>query len=473
MLFSRGRVWTADPLQPLAEAVLVERGNFAWVGTTTDAPAHDRVVDLGGRWVVPTAVDPHAHVLGPPCEFANDASFAPGPGPSGAEALALLAAQAGKSPAGRPICVVVGGAFFAGGTARADLDDRLGRRPAIAVGWTGHGLVASSAALALAGVSADPVGEYQEIAFWRALSPAAPDFVLAGFYEAFGDAAAKLGYGAVVDLPFAVPLERAAKLARDAKLPVELAQACLPVPPGAEACAPSQRAGLKLFLDGTVDNPDLAALGPGRAWPGGGGSSTIFTTEELFEIAASADQRLILHAVGDAAVEQALSLAEAGSDVRIEHGDLITPEQAARAARAGVWLVQNPTHLGIPQLRDLGGPAAQDLGALRDAGVQIALGSDAFQVPFDPWLGAALASTWTLRLSREEALLATTRWAAEAAGLDGLGTISVGAHASFAVLRFDPLAASAQEISEASAAGTALTVVDGRVAWVSDVQVAR
>lgn len=44
-------------------AVLVSGGLVAWVGPASDAPAADRVVDVGGRAVVPGFVDSHSHLV--------------------------------------------------------------------------------------------------------------------------------------------------------------------------------------------------------------------------------------------------------------------------------------------------------------------------------------------------------------------------------------------------------------------------
>ncbi len=50
-------------------ALVVEDGRVAWVGRASAAPAADRVVDLGGRAVVPGFVDSHTHLV-----FAGDRS---------------------------------------------------------------------------------------------------------------------------------------------------------------------------------------------------------------------------------------------------------------------------------------------------------------------------------------------------------------------------------------------------------------
>ncbi len=46
---------------PSATALLVRDGRIAWLGADADAPAADRVVDLGGALVTPAFVDAHVH----------------------------------------------------------------------------------------------------------------------------------------------------------------------------------------------------------------------------------------------------------------------------------------------------------------------------------------------------------------------------------------------------------------------------
>ncbi|WHS49617.1 imidazolonepropionase [Rothia sp. SD9660Na] len=50
-------------------AFVVEQGRIAWVGSTSQAPASDRCVDLGGRAVLPGFVESHSHLV-----FAGDRS---------------------------------------------------------------------------------------------------------------------------------------------------------------------------------------------------------------------------------------------------------------------------------------------------------------------------------------------------------------------------------------------------------------
>ena len=60
----------ASPLGLVADAALVVADDrVGWVGRATDAPAADRILDLGGRAVLPGFVDSHTHLV-----FAGDRS---------------------------------------------------------------------------------------------------------------------------------------------------------------------------------------------------------------------------------------------------------------------------------------------------------------------------------------------------------------------------------------------------------------
>ena len=47
---------------PGSGALLERDGRIGWIGHPRDAPAHDRVVDLGDGWLAPAFVDAHVHV---------------------------------------------------------------------------------------------------------------------------------------------------------------------------------------------------------------------------------------------------------------------------------------------------------------------------------------------------------------------------------------------------------------------------
>ncbi|EKP95259.1 amidohydrolase [Thermaerobacter subterraneus] len=63
--FYNGRIFTADPDQPEADAMVVANGRILWIGRQTDANPGTGVerVDLQGRRVIPGIIDAHMHPL--------------------------------------------------------------------------------------------------------------------------------------------------------------------------------------------------------------------------------------------------------------------------------------------------------------------------------------------------------------------------------------------------------------------------
>jgi predicted amidohydrolase YtcJ len=67
MVVRHARVYTVDESHPWAEAVAVRGDRIEWVGSDADAVAHvgaaTKVVDAGGRMLLPGFIDSHFHVL--------------------------------------------------------------------------------------------------------------------------------------------------------------------------------------------------------------------------------------------------------------------------------------------------------------------------------------------------------------------------------------------------------------------------
>ena len=152
-----------------------------------------------------------------------------------------------------------------------------------------------------------------------------------------------------------------------------------------------------------------------------------------------------VHAIGDAAVTHALDAFErTGARGTIEHAQLVRDEDLPRFAALDVAASVQPEHLWDdrdPTERIWPDRAhrAFPLGALRDAGATLLLGSDAPVSPLDPWRGIAAAVRRTSdereawhpehALTRQQALVGAT----------GGATIAPGAPADLVMLDADPL----------------------------------
>ena len=170
-----------------------------------------------------------------------------------------------------------------------------------------------------------------------------------------------------------------------------------------------------------------------------------------------------VHAIGDRAVRMALDAFEQAAangaipplPNRIEHIEVVSPEDAPRFAQLGVLASFNPHHCitGIDvyntaRLAEERAAWSFPWGRLRDRGASLVLGSDWATAPLDP-IQQLYAATirekpaggppggWhpDNRLSWEEALDGYTLAPAKAAGWDReLGTLSVGKWADFVIL---------------------------------------
>jgi hypothetical protein len=268
--------------------------------------------------------------------------------------------------------------------------------------------------------------------------------------------------------------------------------------PGARRAADRFRVGwLKLFGDGSVGSRTAAMLEPyeaepGRTPPAGPRGRLLESRERMTErvlAAAAAGIATMIHAIGDATVRSALDafaavpaadLARLPFRPRIEHAQLVHPDDVARFARLGVVASVQPVQLRSDEatMRRAWGDRtryAYALASLEAAGAHVAFGTDAPVEPADPWPGIAMAicrqaaewgdevsaSTPEEAISLERSLRAATvgpRWSAgEATG----GRLVAGAPADLVVL---PSAAIDEPVRPAGALATArplLTLLDG------------
>jgi predicted amidohydrolase YtcJ len=190
-----------------------------------------------------------------------------------------------------------------------------------------------------------------------------------------------------------------------------------------------------------------------------------------------------VHAIGDRANREALdafaATAEAwrpgGLRPRIEHAQLLHPDDVDRFAELGVIASMQPSH--APSDRDVADTAwgeraalAYAWRALADSGAVLAFGSDAPIEDLDPLAGLHAAVNRTLderpawrpqqALDRERALAGFVSGPAYAAGWERrLGRLAPGFAADLVVLDGDPLTCPAAEIGSI---GVVATMVGGR-----------
>ncbi|MBI2776721.1 MAG: amidohydrolase [Chloroflexi bacterium] len=160
---------------------------------------------------------------------------------------------------------------------------------------------------------------------------------------------------------------------------------------------------LKLFADGTLGSQTAALLEP-RA---GSDDRGLFRMppEVLCDLAARAAEAGIasqVHAIGDHAARASIdalapTISRVGLMPRLEHVQLLHPDDLARLEPLGIAASVQPVHLredAATARRDWGGRAETWGYAWRsivESGAVLAFGTDAPVEPIDPWPGIAMA----------------------------------------------------------------------------------
>lgn len=226
--------------------------------------------------------------------------------------------------------------------------------------------------------------------------------------------------------------------------------------------------GVKLWLDGALGSRGALLKQDYADEPGNHGLQRLDGTQlrNLMSRAAMNDFQVAIHAIGDAANQDALFAIEELSDDftgdrrwRIEHAQIVDPADIALFGQHGIIASMQPVHqtsdrimaearLGPDRLS--GAYAWRSIAA---AGAPLAFGSDTPVEIADPLAGMAAAISrmdadgqpfggWMPEetISREMALAAYTSGAAYAGFAEGrFGSLSVGERADFIVLDGDPL----------------------------------
>jgi predicted amidohydrolase YtcJ len=224
---------------------------------------------------------------------------------------------------------------------------------------------------------------------------------------------------------------------------------------------------VKAFMDGTLGSRTARLLD---------GSGVQITSREEFEAivrrAARAGFPVAVHAIGDLANREALDAFEATRDEwaprglrqRIEHAQLVAPEDVDRFAQLGITASVQFSH--APSDRDLADriwPGMTDRAyayrSLLDAGARLVNGSDAPVEELDPLAGLRAGVLRTLddrpgwhpeqAVPLEVALRAATVEPAWLAGdEDRRGRLVEGMLADLVILDRDPLAVAPEELAD-------------------------
>ena len=235
-------------------------------------------------------------------------------------------------------------------------------------------------------------------------------------------------------------------------------------------------------LDGDFDMYTAAICEPYVDRPGHYG--TLYHDDDALKAfvldAHKAGLQCAFHAVGDRAVEQALSAFEyaqqrhtrTNARHRIEHAQLIQPDHIARAKQAGVMLSVQPAfnhawdHTTYPQWIGERANTIDPLASFQRAGIPLAGGSDSTVTKLEPLLGVHAAvnhSRTDERLSVTDALAMFTHGVAFSSFHEQQrGRIAVGYDADLSVVQHDIFQVDPATIKDVP---VLMTIVNGRVVY--------
>lgn len=236
--------------------------------------------------------------------------------------------------------------------------------------------------------------------------------------------------------------------------------------------------GVKLYMDGSLGARTAWLREPYSDEPGTRGRR-LLTARELAELAKrAADWGLdvAVHAIGDAAVEEALrGVAAAGCRCRIEHASLAPPDLIRSMASLGVRVAVQPRFVVSDSwaVDRVGPERARWLYPFRSmlsAGLLLGFSSDAPVEPLNPLEGVhaavtrgALAEyTRNEAVDVETALHLYTTGSAMVLGETRAGCLEPGCFADIAVLDRDPLEV---DVEELPSVGFNATIVAGDMVW--------
>jgi predicted amidohydrolase YtcJ len=522
LILQNGRVCTMNPEQPLAEAVVLRGTRIAYVGKTEEMRVwigHGGwdVVDLAGRTVLPGLIDAHIHLSG----YAIARSRLDLSGVSSREeAVALVEKWAQSTPPGQWIQGYGWNHYRWGDQwpTRQDLDAVAPDHPVALQRVDGHSVWVNTAALRLAGIDADtktPMGGEimvdEEGRPSGILKERAADLVLEHIGkpdqgerlrlldEAFCEAHRR-GLTGVHVPEEAEALRDYQELYARRSLRLRVLTH-LPQNRLDEAIALGIRSGfgderlriggLKIFADGSLGSKTASLLQDYEDEPGYRGLPTLPMREldDLVMKAARAGISVAVHAIGDRAVRLVLDTIARAQRLagppsfphRVEHAQLLHPQELARFKELGVVASMQPIHCtsDMPVARRLWGERCRYAYAWRsllDHGAALAFGSDSPVESMDPWAGIHAAVTrqradgipaggWypEERITVEEAVRAYTLGAAYAAGETHLkGSIEEGKVADLIVLDRDIFQVTPQEILGTQ---VQMTVLGGEVVY--------
>ena len=447
-LFTGGRIFTADPENPWAEALVVSQEKVLFVGDTESALLHGKaaaVYDLNGGLVVPGFVDGHVHISMTGAAMLKAQLQDAG---SLEEIQRRVKAWADKNPDAPRVLGTnwVHGDIPGGVPSREMLDNIVPDRPVYLEAYDYHSSWVNTAALEELGITddtPDPVGgrivreessgratgyllENASVNYVWSLLGNVSEMELEQHIRTALGAFARAGITTVVDMAMEEPALRVLEnMYAAGTLPVRViahmiiwrdsdpAKELAMVERAARLAEKYQGdglrvAGIKIIADGTIDSC-TAALS--RPYTNGENAGPIWPADVLNPVVVAADHaglQVAIHAIGDQAVTLAVDAMEcamglnnsSGRRHRIEHLEYAKEQDIERMGRLGITASMQPVHVDPAYLdnwREMLGPERANQGwawpLYQAAGSKLAFGTDTPTAPYFPLINMYLAST--------------------------------------------------------------------------------
>ena len=448
-LYRNGRVFTAEveASRQWTNAVAIDGETIIAIGADAEAMVVDATIDLGGGLVLPGFTDAHTHLL--------MMGAALGQVPlTDARSLEDIQGRLRAARAAAPEAPVLRGrgwlfdAVPDGAPTAAMIDAVVADVPVYLDANDYHSCWVNSAALAELGISRDtpdplggeitrdahgePTGMLYETAAiqyaWAQRDAATTDAERDEDVDRVIDAYVRAGVVSVVDMTFdehgLAAFERALDR-HDGRLPIRVAAHWLVKNTGDRATNLAQLdrvialarqpsspwlrvVGIKLILDGVIDACTAAM---GAPYADGSNAAPIWPLEDLTPVVTAADAaglQIAMHAIGDAASDNALTAIERAINTngdrprrhRIEHLEYAAPGTAARMAQLGVTASMQPVHADpavlvnwAAMLDDERVDRAFPWTEYEEAGTLLAFSTDAPTAPYDPLANMYVATT--------------------------------------------------------------------------------
>ncbi len=502
LILHNANIYTVNPAQPRATAIAIANDRIVAVGSDAEIDAvrlpNAQRVNLAGAFVMPGMIDAHLHLEWTGLGMQSVNVFE---APSVEAAVARVRERAQRTPPGKWI-TGEGWTQDVWDPPRfptaADLDAATADHPVALSAKSGHASWVNSAALRLCGITADTAdpaggqivrdahGNPTGVLLENAMELVARHIPLPAPEEEEGATIEAMRAMNRVGLTGAHCMDGGEPSLRSFNTYQRLReQGCMTLRVvkqlGVETLDTVLRAGIrsgfgdawlriggvKIFVDGALGPHTAAMIEPYENEPGNYGIST-FDREELAETVTCCNQHglaAVIHAIGDRANHDALDAFEIAArqagDVslrnRIEHAQIIHPDDLARFAKLGVIASMQPIHaIGDMRMADAyWGKRSRTAYAWRslvDAGARLAFGSDSPVESFNPLLGLHAAITrrrldgypgpegWypEQRVTIEAAIEAYTIGAAYAGGMEReIGSLEPGKLADLIVLSRD------------------------------------